>query len=150
MKLLVQIVYKSELLLYYIEVHSQEEINSLVTITNNYDFVSLEALAYNVKNWYTSGTEEGYVKINQIPDIAFGMCSNNYPCEEVIIEKRIYEIENCCYTDNDCLESYKQQLIENKIELIFRSLIKESLPDTPNINKSWIVKPLIRARLPYP
>lgn len=57
------------------------------------------------------------------------------------------------YTEDLSVEEVLHDLLAintaAKISLLYRARRKARLPSPPKINKSWIVKPTIRARLPF-
>lgn len=69
--------------------------------------------------------------------------------QEILEEMHVYLISAQKELDNIPIDTEQLKLDkEAKVNLIQKARVKARLPSRPIINKMWIVKPTIRARLP--
>lgn len=91
---------------------------------------------------------------------AIGYCAEAYfdgkpveYTEDLSVEEVILEMEFKMPPKIDIIDYISYDLLainsEAKISLLHQARRKARLPSLPKINKSWIVKPTIRARLPF-
>lgn len=71
--------------------------------------------------------------------------------EELVEIAELYLLENSKNYCKEILIDTEQLKLdkEAKVSLLYKARVKARLPDKPKINKSWTVKPTIRARLPF-
>ena len=70
--------------------------------------------------------------------------------QEILEEMHVYLIQQAAVKLDDILIDIEQLKLdkEAKSSLLYKARKQARLPDKPKINKMWIVKPTIRARLP--